>query len=334
MKRIMAGMVVATLFAAAGCKKTIVVQQDDPWDAPREMSGDPPESARMDPPPKKAGDYMPAEYYLAFEAGRVPENWVPCLMTEPAAGASGEAGMTDVRTKHKFFTAKFMRTRPAMASDIKIGAKVFVLVQWGVAARLGGSAARNFRSTEHEWLETTVTGTQGLDSGLFQAPHRETGDIHISNARVDLAAVAPVKAPDSAPKAADDYMPAEYYLAFEVGRVPEHWVPCIMTAEATGDSREAEMTDVRNNHKFRTTKYVRTRPAKTSDIKVGAKVYVLVQWAVAVRESGSAARNFKDDSFEWLEASVTGTQGLDSGLFQAPHREKNDIHLSNARVAE
>lgn len=159
----------AMVLACVGCSVTVREKESSTVD---------------DRPPEASGDYLPATYYLAFEPGRVPENWRPCVMTEAAAGASGQAQMTDTHTNDKFYTSKFVRTRPATAADITVGAKVYVMVQWGVALREKGAAARQFKQPECEWLETTVTGTQGLDAGLFQAPHRETNDIHISNARV------------------------------------------------------------------------------------------------------------------------------------------------------
>lgn len=187
MKTMLAATLVALMLFAAGCKtgeSRTQTSKDNLNASDQDKEPANTKESTAEPTDTTPADYMPAEYYLAFQEGRVPEHWRSCLMTSEPAGASGEAEMTDVTDNSKFFTSKFLKTRPATAEDIKVGATVYVLVKWGVAVRENGAAAAYFKERSHEWLETTVTGTEGLDSGLFQAPHREQNDIPISNARV------------------------------------------------------------------------------------------------------------------------------------------------------
>ncbi len=137
--------------------------------------------------------------------------------------------------------------------------------------------------------------------------------------------------PGSGPaSAAADYMDPSYVLA------QDHtwWYASLVKTQASGEKKEAEFLNVASNKAFWSAKFTRTRPARLEDIKVGATIYVpnVNFHNESFKTIGAVTKVWKSEYTHWHEATVTGLQGIEGGILQAPVDGSKDIHVSNVRV--
>lgn len=139
-------------------------------------------SAAQGQAPAPEGDYLPQNTYLAKLRGE----WFVCIQKSPPSGEKKEAEFAASNAKNIFWTSKYCKTRPAKPEDIKAGTVVYVPNLWyfDESFKTAGAAAKLWKSEYSYWIETVVTGVEGLDRGFFQAPVQGNEDIHVSNARV------------------------------------------------------------------------------------------------------------------------------------------------------
>lgn len=139
-------------------------------------------SAPQGQAPAPEGDYLPENTYLAERHGK----WFVCIQKSPPSGEKKEAEFAAANAKDIFWSAKYRKTRPAKPEDIKTGTVVYVpnVEFFSDSLKTPGAGAKRWKSEYSYWIETVVTGVEGLDQGFFQAPVDGNKDIHVSNARV------------------------------------------------------------------------------------------------------------------------------------------------------